>query len=158
MQQSFLARNVSSRPDLLSYVTLIHAHASSSEKGSAQRAQDVLFEVLEDYKRGNAELKPTARVFSLVIGAWQKSGERDAGEHAEALLNWMIAACQDLQDESFRPNEFIFSMTISAWSKSRKVRKMVRARQVLDKMIKLKEQGVIKVSPNTHCYNAVINS
>ena len=158
MQQSFLAGNVSARPNLISYVTLINAHSASSEKGSAQRAQDVLFEVLEEYKRGNTELKPTVKIVSLVIGAWQKSGERDAGEHAEALLNWMIAAYQNHQDESLRPNEYVFSLTISAWSKSRKVGKMIRARQVLDKMIILKGQGVIKVLPNTHCYNAVINS
>lgn len=158
MQQSFLAGNISARPNLISYVTLINAHAASSEKGSAKKAQDVLFEVFEEYKRGSTGLKPNAQMVSIVIEAWQKSGERDAGAHAEALLNWMIAAYHDLQDESFRPNEYIFSSAISAWSKSRKVGKMIRARQLLKKMIKLKEQGVVTVSPNTHCYTAVINS
>lgn len=158
MQHSFLAGNISARPNLISYVTLINAHAASLEKGSAKRAQDVLFEVFEEYKQGSTGLKPNAQMVSIVIEAWQKSGERDAGEHAEALLNWMIAAYQDLQDDSFRPNEYIFSSTISAWSKSRKVGKMVRARQVLNKMITLKEQGVVTASPNTYCYTAVINS
>lgn len=158
MQHSYLAGNISARPNLISYVTLINAHAGSSEKGSAKKAQDVLFEVFDEYKRGSTGLKPNAQMVSIVVEAWQKSGERDAGEHAEALLNWIIATYEDLQDESFRPNEYIFSSTISAWSKSRKVGKMIRARQVLNKMIKLKEQGVVTASPNTHCYTAVINS
>ena len=36
MQQSFLAGNVSARPDLTSYVILTNAHSASSEKGSAK--------------------------------------------------------------------------------------------------------------------------
>ena len=113
----------------------------------------------QDYKKtGDSALKPNTQTISAVIEAWQKSGGRDAGERAEAILDWMTSVYEDEKDETLRPNEYSFSSTISAWSKSRKVGKSIRARKVLDKMIDLHESGVLAASPNTHCYTAVINS
>lgn len=47
---------------------------------------------------------------------------------------------------------------ISAWARTRKFGKAARAKAILTRMIELKEEGVIAVAPNAHCYTAVINS
>jgi hypothetical protein len=45
-----------------------------------------------------------------VIDSWQRSGERDAGERAEAVLNWLVDRyVEQDRDESLRPNEFTFA-------------------------------------------------
>ena len=46
---------------------------------------------------------------STVIDAWQRSGDRESGERAEALLTWLIDTYKTGGDESLRPNEFTFA-------------------------------------------------
>ena len=46
---------------------------------------------------------------STVLDAWQRSGELDAGERAEALLTWLIDTYKRDGDESLQPNEFTFA-------------------------------------------------
>lgn len=146
-------------PNLFSYVILINTYGRCSRDPSAsQKAENTLFEMYRKYKAGNDDLKPNIQLVTTVIDCWQKSGRRDAGERAEALLDWTLNLYNEKQDEAIRPNEFTFAATISAWGRSRKLGKAARARRILTKMIDLHESGALITCPNTHCYTAVINS
>jgi len=63
----------------------------------------------DQYRQGNRNAKPNTQLVTSVIDCWQKSGDRDAGEKAEALLDWLIDLYEKEQDESLRPNEFTFT-------------------------------------------------
>ena len=155
MQQMYQEHgNEKARPNLVSYVTLINALANARDPEAAQKAEDTLFRMYEEYKKGDTALKPNTQTISAVIEAWQKSGRRDAGERAEAVLDWMISLYEDQKDDHVRPNEYSFSSTISAWSKSRHIGKPLRARKVLNKMIDLYKSGVLSACPNAHCFTA----
>jgi hypothetical protein len=158
------AGNRDCRPNLCSYAILINAYVRARD---ADQAQSTLFRVYKEYQNGdkdgndnssNRDLKPNTKLISLVIGCWQKSGRHDAGERAEALLDWMISLYEKSGDEEVRPNEYSFCSAITAWGKSRQLAKAARARRILDRMIDLHESGRLSARPNTHCYTAVINS
>lgn len=144
-------------PNLFSYVILINAYGRYSGPSSAQKAEDALFEMYRKYQAGTTVLKPNIQLVTTVIDCWRKSRRRDAGERAEALLDWVLNLYREGHDRSIQPNEFTFASTIGAWGRSRKMGKAVRARNILTKLIKLHESGDLDTCPNAHCYTAVIN-
>jgi len=147
--QTFLATS--------SYISSI---TKSRKRGSAKKAEAILFDMYDQYKNGNTEVKPNTKLVTSIIDCWQKSNERDAGDRAEALLNWLIDAHKegDKNDDSMMPNEFSFASAIGAWARTRKFNKAIRGRAILDKMLELNKSGDISAVPNNYCYTAVINS
>lgn len=109
MVSSYEAGNEEARPNLFSLVTLINSITKSGRKGAAERAENILFEMYEEFKNGKIGVKPDTQLVSSVIDCWQKSGDRDAGERAEALLNWLIHIYEETGDEELRPNQFSFT-------------------------------------------------
>lgn len=110
MVDAYKAGNQAARPNLVSYVSLVNAIVRTGDNDAAQRAEDVLFEMLKQYEDGDFDVKPNARVIALVMDCWQKSGKREAGEKAEALLNWMLKIYDETKDNDFQPNEYICSL------------------------------------------------
>jgi len=145
------------KPNFISYVNLVTAYVRHSSPSAAQKAEDILFEVYGKFKAGNNAFKPTVQTVATVIDCWQKSGRRDAGEKAEALLDWVLELYRETRDEDFKPNEIIFAITIGAWGRSRMIGKATRAWQLLTRFKELNESGELDSYPNTHCYTAVIN-
>ncbi len=180
--------NLQAQPNLVSYVTLINSIVRSNQRGSAQVAEETLHEMYKEYKAGSITIPPNARIVTSVIDCWQKSGERDAGERAERLLDWLLEIYGEERHDSLQPNEYtfnsgaflrrgdhrfgtchvlsscapriylVYTIVISAWARTRKFGKAARAKAILSKMIQLKDAGIISASPNAHCYTAVINS
>ena len=52
----------------------------------AEKAQELLFRMYQDYKHGNELARPTERDFHQCIIAWLSSGAKHAAEHAESLI------------------------------------------------------------------------
>jgi hypothetical protein len=109
MRTMYKAGNGNARPNLVSYVTLINSIARSEQPGSAEKAEKTLFEMYEDYKSGSIAIPPNARLVTSVIDSWQKSGDRNAGERAEELLDWLLKLYEAEGDESLQPNEYTFN-------------------------------------------------
>jgi hypothetical protein len=63
----------------------------------------------EEYKSGKIPVKPNAQLVATVIDCWSKSGDNNAGERAEALLDWSIDIYQEDKDPKLRPIAFPFS-------------------------------------------------
>jgi len=149
------------KPNFVSYVILISAYVrrASTDRMAAEKAEATLLEMCRKYKAGQQDCKPNNQIVATVIDGWHRSGRRDAGERAEALLDWALKTYREERENAMmRPNEFTFSATISAWGRSRKFGKAMQARKILDRMIDLYESGQIDAAPNTHCYTAVINT
>lgn len=105
----YISGNLNAQPNLVTYVTLINSIVRSEQAGSAQMAEETLFEMYEEYKVGSIAVPPNARIVTSVIDCWQKSGERDAGERAEELLNWLLEIYDKEKDDSLQPNEYTFN-------------------------------------------------
>ena len=115
------AGNLDARPNLISYVTLINSISRSEQPGSAERAEDALHDMYDEYKSGLIAVPPNARLVTSVIDSWQKSGDRNAGERAEDLLDWLLEIYEAEGDDSLRPNEYTFnsgnfSLYVLPWS------------------------------------------
>ncbi|MEO0910272.1 MAG: hypothetical protein AAFX96_08000, partial [Pseudomonadota bacterium] len=91
MDDLYRAGNMGVKPDVYTYNTLINAHAKSSEKGSALRAEHVLQVMKQRYKDGDKDFKANTRSHTSVIDAIAKSGEKHAARRAEQILNNMIS-------------------------------------------------------------------
>ena len=101
--------NLEAQPNLVSYVTLINGIERSKEPGTAERAEQTLYDMYGDYQLGLIAVPPNARLVTSVIDCWKRSGERDAGERAERLLDWLLKIYEEDGHESLRPNEYTFS-------------------------------------------------
>lgn len=112
MNDIYESGNTNARPNEYIYVSFINAIVKSRDENSAQRAEDVLFQMYRQYKDGYAEVKPNTQLITTVIDCWQKSRKTNAGERAEALLDWMLRIYEEENDDSFRPNEYTFSTSM----------------------------------------------
>lgn len=101
--------NEKARPNLVSYVILIGSIARSNQPWSAEKAQKKLFEMYDEYKSGVVDAPPNARLVTSVIDSWQKSGQSNAGERAEDLLEWLLSIYKENGDKSLQPNEYTFN-------------------------------------------------
>jgi hypothetical protein len=99
-----LTPNVSMYPFPCKYSTLINAHAKSSERGSAARAEHVLQVMKQRYLDGDEDFKPNTRTYTSCIDAWAKSGEKGSARRAEQILNDMISSYESSGDPDIKPN------------------------------------------------------
>ena len=96
------------RPNFWTYVTLIHAYARQRDTASAQKAQDLVFEMYDE-SQNRPELKPNTQLVTAVMDAWQCSSA-DGAPKAEKLLDWMIEVGGGEQgDPDLAPNEYSVS-------------------------------------------------
>lgn len=155
---SYKAGNEGARPNLHTYVTLLYAVVHSKRKGAPVQAEKLLRAMYVDYTNGNTSAKPNTQAITLVMDCWAKSGEQNAGEKAEVLLDWLFELHGADKDESFKPNQMSWNAAINAWAKSRVFGKASRAKALLDRMVQLYESDNEAAMPNTFIYTAVVNA
>lgn len=109
MQKMYESGNGAAEPNLVSYVTLVESIVKSKEDGVAVRVEDIVRGMYENYKTGKSSVKPNAQIISTAINCWSQSGDREAGERAEGLLNWMLGIRKSENDITVEPNEYAFA-------------------------------------------------
>ncbi|KAK1734718.1 pentatricopeptide repeat-containing protein [Skeletonema marinoi] len=88
------------------------------EPGAALRAEILLKVMHAMYKKGNHSMKPNCFTFTAVITAWARSGEKDAGERAEKLLDGMIKLYEVGKDDDVKPNVFTLTAVVDAYARA----------------------------------------
>ena len=162
------------QPNLHALTILIRACQAEKTADAAHLAQDALErfyrlpvpndgpDVKEELHGEMDETIPTTgintQVVTSVLDCWQKSGDREAGPKAQALLEWLVQEYQTTRNPHLQPNAYTFSATIGAWARSRKFGKAAHASQLLTWMQELYNDGVVAEPPNVYCYTGVINS
>eukprot|EP00978_Attheya_sp_CCMP212_P049070 scaffold612007_cov130-Attheya_sp.AAC.1 len=71
-------------PDRISYTTLMRAHISLGKAGFADRVESILRDLRQ--QESNPLAKPDERMYSVVLDAWDRSGDPNAHTRAEALV------------------------------------------------------------------------
>ncbi|KAL3925655.1 MAG: hypothetical protein SGILL_000258 [Bacillariaceae sp.] len=86
----------SSLPNSQSYANAILACAKSRGDNSAEKAQDMLFQLFEKYEGGDLSLEPNIFAINGVISAWARIGKTERAEEVLWRANEVRKLCQSL--------------------------------------------------------------
>eukprot|EP00594_Rhizosolenia_setigera_P007762 CAMPEP_0178965258 /NCGR_PEP_ID=MMETSP0789-20121207/16170_1 /TAXON_ID=3005 /ORGANISM="Rhizosolenia setigera, Strain CCMP 1694" /LENGTH=364 /DNA_ID=CAMNT_0020650199 /DNA_START=532 /DNA_END=1627 /DNA_ORIENTATION=- len=159
-------------PNKFCFSCVINAWARSGLEESGQKAEELLYRMINFKKKGLIDFYPNTVIYNAVMNAWAKSGQVIAPAKAEALLDLLetqYKACyhssvsvqnDDLHD--MMPNTVSYTTVISAWARSRMEGSGRRAIELLDRMESLsptKEYGSgLFLRPNVVTYSCVIDA
>jgi pentatricopeptide repeat protein len=130
-------------PNTASFISLMHAWASSKLRGSAERADAILDKMIDSHQESL-----DSRCFNVCINGWAKAG---SPKKAEDLL-WRMHGMYQEGNPNVQPNEVSFNSAINAWAKSQHPQAANRAEALLKKM---ESYGF---RPTTESYTAVMDA
>jgi len=131
--------------------------AKSRERGSAERAEQLLLRIEKLYELGYYEEKPDVISYNAVLNAWARSRERNCAQRAETLLQKMEERYAN-GDEDMKPNVISFNCVLNAFANSRAKGSPARAEEMLHQMEELYLAGNKDVKPNRVSYHSVMNA
>lgn len=138
---------------------LIAWSRSKLSKAAAQRAEDILNHmILLSKRKGNEHLKPNIGSYTAAVAAWAKSGDDDSGRRSEKLLKQAEHQFRVNNDASVSPDTIIYNFVIDAHAKTSSLRAPQRARAVLDRQIRLYNEGNKKCRPDIYSFTSVLSS
>jgi len=146
-------------PSLYTFINVINAHANSRQHAvdigsAAERVQSTM---LAFSRRNNlSRLRRNVIVSNAVISALATSGEVDAAERAESILNDLLEG--PVESDNVEPNTDSYHGVILAWAKSNSPMKTRRAKNILDRMKNDFLKGNRNCRPTAQAYTAVINA
>ncbi|EED96595.1 predicted protein [Thalassiosira pseudonana CCMP1335] len=139
------------RPNTLTYTYVVDAYSRSASPQAAVHAQRIVDQMEQLRSEGDVDVKPTARAWNSVIGAWaQWDGEGASGaERAEACLEKMEKLAKETGNKDVRPNSYNCNSVISALANSKEVGAASRAEKILEKLERLYRETGDEISFNT---------
>ena len=143
------------RLDVIKYTTCISA---LSRVGHPEKAEELLMEMIADYREGNKNCQPDCKTFEVVIAAWcglSKNTTKVDGQRAEALLHKMWSLRESGEFRSLYPNATTYKRVILAMKTNRRPD---RAEELLLEMDRFHRIGKLKERPDICLYQAVITS
>ena len=141
--------------DLTPRVNSFTATISAFAKVSPEKSLGVLDWMLKlhEDRLGPA---PNSSCFNALLGAWAKSGRRDAGKRAEQILDWM-QQLHDTKGLETAPDVVSWNSAINAWGHSPVVEAAEKAEALLRHMICRFEAGG-SVEPENISFISVMNA
>lgn len=131
--REFLAKTKRAvRPDSKSYMTILKAYANSNAPNAAEKAQEFLGELEDNYRYGDSTTKPSIRMYSQILVAWGNSRKNDAAFRAEEIF-WQLMREED-EGICVSPDTSTFNCVLRAWSKSSEGGAAERAEAFLQKV------------------------
>ena len=138
------------KPNTATFNIVIDAWSKCSQKGSAQKAEQILNR-LESGSDG-LQVFPDTISYTSVISAWASSGERSSGYKAERILNRMVSFNEKNLNANADPNMVTYSAAINAWAKSKARGSGTKAQALLHR---LEGHGY---KPNLTTFNSLISA
>jgi hypothetical protein len=133
---------------------VMNAWAKTKSPQGAAMVEMWLNRAQQEYDSGNLRVMPTAKLYTMAVDAWAKSGEGGtASTRAEAILQHMNQLYQTGGHDNLKPTTGIFNAVINAWARSREKIAPMRAEQILEWMEKLHRNGNIDVKPDKYTFN-----
>jgi hypothetical protein len=133
---------------------VMNAWAKTKSPQGAAMVELWLNRAQQEYDSGNLRVVPTAKLYTVAVDAWAKSGEGGAAAtRAEVILQHMNQMYQKGGHDNLKPTTGIFNAVINAWARSREKIAPVRAEQILEWMEKLHRNGNIDVKPDKYTFN-----
>ena len=145
------------RDPIISLNMNLDSLAKSKERGSAERAEQLLVRIEKLYELGYYDERPDVVSYNAVLNAWARSREHDSAQRAEKLLQKMeeLYACGD---EELKPNVISFNCVLNAFANSKARGSPERAGEMLHQMNEMYLTGNQDVKPNRVSYHSVMNA
>jgi hypothetical protein len=139
-------------PDIVTYNSVLSAWSKSGHINAGPQAE----RILKQLQGGTCSVTPNVVSYNSVLHAWscQSSQNPDAAARAQAVLDYMI----DSPDIIIHPDVYSFTSVLNAWAKSKEPDKAVRARQLLDRLLKLHNENPKKLQLSAIPFNTVLNA
>eukprot|EP00551_Chaetoceros_affinis_P007013 CAMPEP_0203684946 /NCGR_PEP_ID=MMETSP0090-20130426/48295_1 /ASSEMBLY_ACC=CAM_ASM_001088 /TAXON_ID=426623 /ORGANISM="Chaetoceros affinis, Strain CCMP159" /LENGTH=603 /DNA_ID=CAMNT_0050554129 /DNA_START=238 /DNA_END=2049 /DNA_ORIENTATION=+ len=163
--EPYLDKNIPLYPSAQCYTQAILSLSKSKELGSAQRANEILYRMLEIYDSGEwGRHKPGVYAFNGVISAWANCASSTLGnaDRAEKILNLMEELYFDGDKPEYdhlKPDSISYNTAIKAWATSKEDAAMFRAETLVERMEE-KYNAVgddfLDVKPDSYTYNTMI--
>ncbi|GAX22657.1 hypothetical protein FisN_17Lh150 [Fistulifera solaris] len=98
--------------DAIAYSNLLNIFTKNPS--THKRAEQLLWEMVSDYKGGNKKAKPHTRNFNTVLAMWAKSNDPESARRAQLVVERLI----QFQDEGtlhVKPDEYTYSLLLKNW-------------------------------------------
>jgi hypothetical protein len=148
MKQRFEKGNKDLRPDCISYSIVMNTFAQETKY---KEAEDLLWEMTDDFLSGNASAKPRTRNFNTIVAMYANNA--DAPERAEAVVHRFRELASTGALSGAQPDEYTYSLLLKSWVSSSRPDGVYNASACLSWMRSLFNMGdnaacpdVIKVS------------
>ena len=152
-------------PSSQCYTTTILSLSKSKELGSAQRADRLLFKMLDIYDSGKwGRNKPEIYAINGVISAWANCASSAVGnaDKAERLLDLMEKLYFEKDKPEYDhliPDRITYNTVIKAWTNCREDAAILKAESVMERMEQRYNSigdEFLDVKPDSYTYNTMI--
>lgn len=144
------------QPDIYSYNTVLKALAKSHEKGSIDRAVNILDRMEEKSKKGKKSVTPDAVSYNTLILAYANGGGKFSGKAAETVLRRMERMYHS-GNELAKPNTATYTSVIKAWTRGYQKESTSKAEELVKELVGAASNNTYHVHPDTTVYNSLLH-
>eukprot|EP00980_Cylindrotheca_fusiformis_P028627 scaffold22620_cov131-Cylindrotheca_fusiformis.AAC.22 len=102
---------------------------------AALTVEQLLKRVVDDMRAGNPDVHVTARMYTIAIDAWAKSGANGGAERAQTIHDSMIEMYKQSGDPLLAPSTISFNTVMNGWRRCSDDRAVAKAEEILKQMI-----------------------
>jgi hypothetical protein len=144
-------QNIADRISYTSYITIL---ANIGTEEAAQRASEIVENMLQACKKGSALIKPNSQTWDNVVLAWVRCGNMD---RAAEIIQRMENLQADGETE-MSPNVVTFSIIMDGLAKSNEKGALTKMEAIFDRMWQLYDDGNLDARPNAFTYVTMIHA
>jgi len=111
MKQRYESGDTNLQPDTIVYSNLINALSKSE---GFTRAEDILWEMVDDYLNGNTLCKPRIRNLNTIVAVWSKSSAPHAAIRAENVVRRWLHAMETTKLD-VPPDNYTYCLLLKCW-------------------------------------------
>jgi Pentatricopeptide repeat domain len=155
MLDQFNRGDLTMKPSILHYTTLLSTFARCKLPDGPARAQTIFDDAIERYEAtGDSSMQPDSFFYTSMMSVLANAGNSTA---AENLFLKMYEAYVDRKQKNMMPTTRSFNVLLEACIKSGTPDAHKKAKYVFDSMIGFTEEGVLNVPPDGQTYNLMID-
>jgi pentatricopeptide repeat protein len=156
MLRNYRRGDIDSKPNTISFTSVVHAFSKCSSGNGPKKAETILRLMEKSFLEGNMVADPNTVTYSAVIGAWSKSSEQDAFDNAKKIFDEMLSL--EKMGRSVHLITVTYASLINALARSKKLGKAKKAHAILEEMEMLYQKGNRHVKPNMYVINSVLSA
>jgi PPR repeat len=155
-QESTELGNMNMAPTIVEYNIAMNAMAKVKE---AEHAEAIFRRVYDNYVSKKSPLKPDYVSCATILYAWKDSGQVDAGERAEAIMDGMIElGYRDGDPLLALPSAQSYYSCLKAWCTPKTEYSLEQAERFLQRMRDDLKAGNEQARPTAFSYGLVLNN
>lgn len=124
-------------PDQTSFATILDGLSRQRRKTAAQKAEDLLAAM-----ESTVNTRPNRNIYTAVMTAIVRSGDPQTPERVMRIYKRMVAAANESDHDSLRPDVVTYGVLLDMWSKSRRSDAGDKAEAILSEMKKNNDMDI----------------